>query len=308
MGKRKGLPINGWVILDKPAGLGSTDAVGAIKRAYNARKAGHGGTLDPFATGILPIALGEATKTVQYAMDGAKCYEMTLRFGTETDTLDPEGTVIAHSDMHPTTEAIQKILPRFMGSIEQTPPVFSAIKIDGKRAYDLARAGQHVDMKPRQVRIDGIEILDRPDAQTVQMRVDCGKGTYLRSLGRDIATALGSVGYLTALRRIKVGPFSLDDAISLEAVEAMGHTPPGSRNLLAIEAALDGIPAMVLSEVEAVRLRNGQTVPLLRKVDLERIAGLKNGDAVVALCGGKAVALAAYARGEIRPMRILNQS
>ena len=308
MGKRKGLPIDGWVILDKPAGLGSTDAVGTVKRGLNARKAGHGGTLDPFATGLLPIALGEATKTVQYVMDRAKRYEMTLRFGIETDTLDPEGEVVRTSDVRPETPAIEAALAQFIGDIEQVPPAFSALKIDGKRAYDLARAGQQVEMKPRQVHISGIELLERPDEDTVRLAVACGKGTYIRSLGRDLAEALGSVGSLTALRRTRVGPFTEDHAISLDALEGMGHTPADSRGLLAIEAALDGIPAMALSEVEAVRLRNGQPVPLLRKVDLERIADLRDGDEVVAICGDKAVALATYARGEIRPVRVLNQA
>ena len=308
MGKRKGLPINGWIILDKPADMGSTDAVGAAKRGLNARKAGHGGTLDPFATGLLPIALGEATKTVQYVMDGAKRYEMTLRFGIETDTLDPEGEEVRTSEVRPTTEEIEAALPAFIGEIEQVPPAFSALKINGKRAYDLARAGEQVEMKARTVRIDGIELLERPDADHVRLAVDCGKGTYIRSLGRDLAEKLGTVGYLTALRRTRVGPFTEEHAISLEAVEGMGHTPADSRGLLAIETALDGIPAMSLTEAEAVRLRNGQPVSLFRKVDLERIAGLQDGDEVVALCDNVAVALAVYARGEIRPVRVLNQS
>lgn len=307
MGKKKGNPINGWVILDKPVDMGSTDAVAAVKRALNARKAGHGGTLDPFATGLLPIALGEATKTVQYVMDGSKRYEMTLKFGVETDTLDPEGQMVCQSDVRPTTPEIEAALSAFIGVIEQVPPAFSALKIDGKRAYDLARAGENVEMKPRRVEIDGIEVLDRPDRDHVRLAVACGKGTYIRSLGRDLAKTLGTVGSLTALRRTRVGPFTLQDAISLEAVEAMRHIPSDLRGLLAVEAALDGIPAMVLSEAEAVRLRNGQPVPLLRKVDLERIASLRDGDELVAMCNEKAIALATYGRGEIRPIRVLNQ-
>ena len=305
--RKKGLPVHGWIVLDKAAGMGSTDAVSAVRRAMNAQKAGHGGTLDPFATGLLPIALGEATKTVQYVMDGEKTYRFTLRFGVETDTLDPEGEVVAQSDVRPDDAAIQAAIPQFVGEIDQIPPAYSALKIDGKRAYDLARAGEAPEMKARRVRIDRLELVDRPDADTAVFEVDCGKGTYIRSLGRDLAQALGTVGYLIALRRTRVGGFRENQAISLEDVAQLGHKPGGSRGFLAIEAALDGIPAMALSEVEAVRLRNGQSVPLLRKVDLERIADLKDGDELIAYCGGIAVALARYGKGEIRPVRVLNQ-
>jgi tRNA pseudouridine55 synthase len=291
--------------------MGSTDAVSAVKRALDAQKAGHGGTLDPFATGLLPIALGEATKTVHYVMDGRKTYHMTLRFGEETTTLDPEGTVVKTSDHRPSDSEIQTALSDFIGNISQTPPAYSAIKINGERAYDLARAGQDVEMKSRIVRIDAIRFLSRPDADHVILEVDCGKGTYIRSLGRDLAQALGTVGSLTALRRLSVGPFTEADAISLDALAHMGHNPPESGGkpygLLAIEAALDGIPAMVLSEVETARLRNGQSVSLFRKVDLARIADLQDGDEAVALCGGIAVALVRYGKGEIRPVRVLNR-
>jgi tRNA pseudouridine55 synthase len=309
--KKRGQPIDGWVILDKPAGMGSTDVVSAVKRALDAQKAGHGGTLDPFATGLLPIALGEATKTVHYVMDGRKTYRMTLRFGEETTTLDPEGSAVATSDHRPSDAEIKAALSDFIGDISQTPPAYSAIKINGERAYDLARAGQDVEMKSRIVRIDAIRFLSRPDADHVILEVDCGKGTYIRSLGRDLAQALGTVGSLTALRRLSVGPFTEADAISLDALAQMGHNPTESGSkpygLLAIEAALDGIPAMVLSEVETARLRNGQSVSLFRKVDLARIADLKDGDEAVALCGGIAVALVRYGKGEIRPVRVLNR-
>lgn len=305
--RKKGLPVHGWIVLDKPEGMGSTDAVAKVRRALNAQKAGHGGTLDPFATGLLPIALGEATKTVQYVMDGAKSYRMTLRFGVETDTLDPEGQTVATAEGRPTDAEIEAALPRFLGEIEQVPPAFSAVKIQGERAYDLARAGDAPEMKPRIVRIDALRLIDRPDADHAVLEADCGKGTYIRSLGRDLARVLGSVGSLTALRRTRVGPFAENRAISLDALDAMGHKPGESRGLLAIEAALDGIPAMALSEVETVRLRNGQPVPLLRKVDLARIADLKDGDECVAFCGEEAVALARYGKGEIRPVRVLNR-
>ncbi|MBO6836535.1 MAG: tRNA pseudouridine(55) synthase TruB [Alphaproteobacteria bacterium] len=305
--RKKGDPIHGWVVLDKPEGMGSTDAVSAVRRTLNAQKAGHGGTLDPFATGLLPIALGEATKTVQYVMDGAKSYRFTLRFGVETDTLDPEGEAIETSEIRPDDAAIQAAIPGFLGEIDQIPPAYSAIKMDGKRAYDRVRAGETVEMQPRRVRIDALRLIGRPDADHAVFDVDCGKGTYIRSLGRDLAKVLGTVGSLTALRRTKVGPFAENQAISLDALAQIGHKPGQSRGLLAIEAALDGIPAMVLSEVETVRLRNGQPVPLLRKVDLARIADLKDGDEVVAFCGEEAVALARYGKGEIRPVRVLNR-
>ncbi len=309
--KKRGEKVDGWVILDKPDGMGSTDAVAAVRRSLNAQKAGHGGTLDPFATGLLPIALGEATKTVQYVMDGAKSYRFTVKFGEETSTLDPEGEVVRTSDNRPSADEIASVLPRFLGEIEQVPPAFSALKIQGKRAYDLARAGAAVEPEPRMVRIDALRLIDVPDADLAVLEVDCGKGTYVRSLGRDIAAALGSVGHLIALRRLRVGPFTETHAISLDALGQMGHKPaqsPGDHTgLLAIEAALDGIPAMALNEAETARLRNGQPVSLLRKVDLARIADLKDGDECVATCGGIAVALARYGKGEIRPVRVLNR-
>ncbi|MEQ8440973.1 MAG: tRNA pseudouridine(55) synthase TruB [Alphaproteobacteria bacterium] len=309
--KKRGEKVDGWVILDKPDGMGSTDAVAAVRRSLNAQKAGHGGTLDPFATGLLPIALGEATKTVQYVMDGAKSYRFTVKFGEETSTLDPEGEVVRTSETRPSADEIASVLPRFLGEIEQVPPAFSALKIQGKRAYDLARAGAAVEPEPRMVRIDALRLIDVPDADLAVLEVDCGKGTYVRSLGRDIAVALGSVGHLIALRRLRVGPFTETHAISLDALGQMGHKPaqsPGDHTgLLAIEAALDGIPAMALNEAETARLRNGQPVSLLRKVDLARIADLKDGDECVATCGGIAVALARYGKGEIRPVRVLNR-
>lgn len=305
--RKKGDPVHGWVVLDKPAEMGSTNAVAAVKRTLNAQKAGHGGTLDPFATGLLPIALGEATKTVQYVMDGDKTYRFTLRFGEQTETLDPEGAVIATHEYRPSDAEIEAALPGFIGEIEQIPPKYSAIKLGGQRAYDLARAGEEVEMKPRLVWIDRLELIERPDPDHAVLEVDCGKGTYIRSLGRDLALELGTVGSLTQLRRTAVGPFDESHAISLDALAEIGHKPAQSRGLLAIEAALVGIPAMVLSEAETVRLRNGQSVPLLRKVDLARIADLQDGDEVVAYCGEEAVALARYGKGEIRPVRVLNR-
>ena len=314
MARRKtGLPVHGWAVLDKPQGMGSAAAVGAVRRILNARKAGHGGTLDPFATGLLPIAFGAATKTVRYVMDGAKSYRFTLRFGAETDTLDPEGAIVSTAAGRPSDAEIEAALPGFLGEIEQIPPAFSALRIRGARAYDLARAGAAPAMTPRTVRIDALRLVDRPDADRAVLEAECGKGTYIRALGRDLARKLGTVGFLTTLRRTRVGPFTEKDAISLDALEPMGHKPGDSRRLLALEAALDGIPAMALSEAETARLRNGRPVPLLRRVDVARIAGMKDGagirdgDECVAFCGGAAVALARYANGEIRPVRVLNR-
>ncbi|MCR9221820.1 MAG: tRNA pseudouridine(55) synthase TruB [Alphaproteobacteria bacterium] len=308
--RKKGRPINGWLVLDKPAGLGSTQAVSRARRLYDARKAGHGGTLDPFATGLLPIAFGEATKTVQYVMEGLKTYRFTVRFGVTTDTLDPEGEVTARSDALPDAlpdrAAIKAALSAFTGEIEQIPPAFSAIKIDGARAYDKARAGEAVEIAPRRVFVERLRLIETPDPSRAVLEMRCGKGTYVRALARDLAAALGTVGMVEELRRTAVAGFAESQAISLEALEQLGHNPAAlAERLLPIEAALDGIPAMAVSEAEAVRLRNGQAVSLLRKIDLDRIADLSDDDEVVALHRGRAVALARYARGEIRPVRVL---
>ncbi len=306
--KRKGLPVHGWLIFDKPAGMTSTSAVGLARRLFEAQKAGHGGTLDPFATGILPIAFGEATKTVSYVMDGDKEYRFTIRWGAETDSCDPEGKVVAESDVRPDRAAIEAVLGRFTGSIEQIPPIYSAIKIDGERAYDLARAGEVPEMKPRQVEIFELQLVDCPDQDHAVLDAVCGKGTYVRALARDIARALGTVGHVEQLRRIAVGPFGEDDAISLDGLEELGNKQPDQRQeaLFAVEAALDGIPAVDLTEAEAMRLRNGQAVSFLRKMDLERIGTLAEGDVVLAMADGRPLALSVFERGEMRPVRVLN--
>jgi len=250
--------VDGWVILDKPVGLGSTQAVGKVRRLFGAQKAGHGGTLDPLACGVLPIALGEATKTVPFVMDGAKEYRFTLRFGEARSTEDAEGEVIETSEARPSDAEIRAALPAFTGTIEQVPPAFSALKIDGKRAYDLARAGQAVDLKPRKVVIDRLELLGRPDADHADFVVACGKGTYIRSLGRDLARAVGTVGHLSFLRRTAAGPFREDRAISLSKLEALGHNSRLLGALAPVATALDDIPALALTEAQAIRLRQGQ--------------------------------------------------
>ena len=263
-GKRPKQKVDGWVVLDKPLGMGSTTAVGRVRWLFAAAKAGHGGTLDPLATGVLPIALGEATKTVPFVMDGRKEYRFTLRFGEARTTEDAEGEVTATSDVRPSDEAIRAVLGRFMGDIEQMPPAFSALKIGGERAYDLARRGEQPDLKPRRVSIDRLEPTGRPDRDHADFVVACGKGTYIRSLGRDLALALGTVGHLSALRRTAAGPFREEAAISLPKLEALGHIPPLLGALAPVATALDDIPALALTETQANRLRQGQPVLLTR--------------------------------------------
>ncbi len=308
--KRKGQPIHGWLVLDKPEGLTSTQALGKVRRFLNAEKAGHGGTLDPIATGILPIALGEATKTVSYAMDGAKTYRFTVRWGLRTATDDREGEVIDRSDVRPDADAIRAALPAFLGDIEQVPPQYCALKVDGERAYDIAREGDVVDLAARAVRIDRFELVEIPDADHAVFEVDCGKGTYVRSLARDIAEDLGTVGHVTVLRRLRVGRFTLDTAISLDELAAMEQGAAVERLLLPIETALDDIPALALTEAEAHRLRHGQAVALLTRQDLERLTAIKDSvgedGIVVALFAGKPVALARVEGAEVRPVRVIN--
>ncbi|MBF5095053.1 tRNA pseudouridine(55) synthase TruB [Azospirillum sp. INR13] len=308
--KRKGTPIHGWVVLDKPEGMTSTQALSKVRRLLNAEKAGHGGTLDPLATGILPIALGEATKTVSYAMDGAKTYRFSIRWGERTTTDDREGAVIDRSDHRPTTEAIRAALPAFLGEIQQVPPQFCAIKIDGERAYDIAREGDAVDLAARTVRIDRFELVEEPDTDHAVFEVDCGKGTYVRSLARDLAEALGTVGHVGLLRRLRVGSFTLDRAISLDELAAMEQGAAVERLLLPIETALDDIPALALTEAEAHRLRHGQTVALLTRQDRDRLMAVQGADGgdgtVIALFGGTPVALARVEGAEVRPVRVLN--
>ncbi|WP_183417489.1 MULTISPECIES: tRNA pseudouridine(55) synthase TruB [Limibacillus] len=306
--KRKGDPVNGWLVLDKPLALTSTQAVSRIKRLFNAQKAGHGGTLDPLATGILPIALGEATKTVPYAMECGKRYRFKLRWGQATTSDDTEGSVTQESDNRPTKAEIEALLPRFLGEIEQTPPRFSAIKVAGERAYDLAREGEVFELKARRVEIFELSLVAMPDADHAVFEVACGKGTYMRALARDIGLAAGTFAHVTELRRLAVGSFTEERAISLDSLEAMGHSPAAFEQLLPIETALDDIPALALSEGEALSLRRGQPVSLLSRLHRERIASLEldEGEVVCALAGGKPVALARYEAGALSPVRVLN--
>jgi len=254
--------INGWIVLDKPVGLGSTQAVGAVKRALREAgepktKVGHGGTLDPLASGVLPIALGEATKLAGRMLDATKAYDFTIRFGEETDTLDLEGKIIATSDVRPTRGDIQAILPRFTGSIRQTPPAFSALKVDGKRAYDLARAGEEVALKQRDVTIHALSLVATGDEEAT-LSATVSKGTYIRSLARDIALALNTVGHVTMLRRTKAGPFTLERAISLDFLRDAAKARALTRTVLPLEAGLDDIPGLPVTPEQAQLLRHGQ--------------------------------------------------
>jgi len=309
--KRRGRPVHGWLVVDKPQGMTSTQVLGKVRWLVGAEKAGHGGTLDPIATGVLPIAFGEATKTVGYAMDGTKVYRFLARWGEERSTDDRAGEITATSDVRPSDAEIEAALPGFTGEIDQVPPQYSAIKIDGERAYDLARAGETIEFEHRTVRVDRLTLLARPDADHAEFEVVCGKGTYMRSLARDIGRALGCFGHVEELRRLAVGRFTLERAISLDELAALGQGAALEDHLLPIETALDDIPALALTEAEAHRMRQGQAVALLRRQDLERLEELieacGDGDAVVlATSGGRPVALARLEGAELRPVRVLN--
>ena len=306
--RKKGDPVHGWLVLDKPVGMTSTQALSRVKRLFNAQKAGHGGTLDPLASGILPIAFGEATKTVAYAMEGAKRYRFTLRWGQATETDDREGGVTAESDERPDEAAIKAFLPEFIGEIEQTPPRYSAVKLQGERAYDLAREGVSFELKTRKVEVYDLALVARPDADHAEFELHCGKGVYVRSLARDLGERLGCHAHVTALRRTAVGAFTEATSISLDSLEALGHSPAAFEHLLPIETALDDIPALALSEAEAFSLKRGQSVSLLSRLNLERVTALdlEVGDVVCAMAQGKPVALARYEGGSLSPVRVLN--
>ncbi len=297
--------VHGWIVLDKPVGMTSTHAVAVIKHLYAAKRAGHAGTLDPLASGCLPIALGEATKTVPFVVDGRKTYLFSIRWGEERDTDDAEGRVVATSQLRPDAVAIRALLPRFTGAIEQVPPRFSAIKIDGERAYDLARDGETVELAPRTVAIHRLELVEMPDPDHAVLAAECGKGTYIRSLARDLGRALGALGHVSALRRSRVGPFGEGDMIPLERTEALCHRAAAGEGhladtLLPIETALDDIPALAVSPADAARLARGQAV-LLRGRDASIFRGM-----VQVASSGQLLAIAEVERGEILPRRVFN--
>ncbi|MFD0988081.1 tRNA pseudouridine(55) synthase TruB [Methyloligella solikamskensis] len=302
--RRKGFPVHGWLVLDKPVGMTSSQAVGKLRYLFNAQKAGHAGTLDPLATGILPIGFGEATKTMPYVVDGTKVYRFTICFGAETETDDAEGAIGETSDVRPDAAAIEAALPRFTGEIEQIPPRYSALKVDGARAYDLAREGSDFELAARKVTIDRLELVEMPDSDHAVLEAQCGKGTYIRSLARDVARHLGSRGHVSALRRTRVGPFTESAAISLAKLEELGHSAAGRDALLGqlepLETALDDIPALAISGDDAARLRRGQPV-LIRGRDAPIIEG-----PAYATSRGRLVAVGEVDRGEMRPTRVFN--
>ncbi len=304
--KNSGVPIHGWISLDKPRGVTSAVAVARVKRALNAAKVGHGGTLDPLATGILPIALGEATKTVSFAMDGAKSYTFEVTWGAATATDDSEGAVIATSDKRPTTEEIVAALPAFIGAIQQVPPVYSAIKVDGERAYAKARRDEEVVLAARTVQVTDFRLTGMADADHARFAVDCGKGTYIRALVRDLAQAIGTVGHISELRRTRCGPFSEKTAISLDNLEALGHNAAQSAHLLPVATVLDDIPALALTAEEARRVSLGQSIALWPVAKRSPLTGLTPGMAVQAKCGDKLIAVAEVGDGMVRPVRVMN--
>lgn len=291
---------SGWVVLDKPSGLGSTQAVAALKRnlresGHGKVKVGHGGTLDPLATGVLPLAVGEATKLAGRMLDASKVYVFSLIYGTETDTLDGEGDPVAHSDVRPSPQDVMAVLPRFTGAMAQLPPAFSALKLGGVRAYDLARAGKEVALAPRDITIHTLELV-AADAQQATLRAHVSKGTYIRSLARDLAHALGTRGHVGLLRREKAGPFRLDQAISLDKLNEIGKGAPLEQIFLPVEAGLDDIPALDLNPEQARATRQGRV-----------LSGLPHDDGLYwARASGVLVALIQLTAGTVRIVRGFN--
>jgi len=308
MGRRKkGEIVNGWVCLDKPFGMGSTEAVSKVRRLFDAQKAGHAGTLDPLASGILPVALGEATKTVPFMMEAQKVYRFTLNWGISTDSLDREGEITGRSDVRPDVEAVRAALPSFTGEIDQVPPQFSAIKVDGQRAYDLAREGTDFELASRRVMIHEATVSDAPDADHVELTIRTGKGVYVRSLARDLAAVLGAEGHVSALRRERVGPFSTENAVTLDFLTDLVHRDAASEGLLPVETALDDIPELAVTDQDAFSLRQGRPIVLLPR-QVETLKGrLRDGSRTVSAFQGQTlVALGQLRAGRLEPDRVFN--
>ena len=297
--KRKGRDISGWLVVDKPAGMTSTAVVSKVRWALDARKAGHAGTLDPDATGVLAIALGEATKTVPYITDAMKAYEFTIRLGQATNTDDAEGEVIAESDVRPGEEAIKQALGQFIGDIDQVPPQFSAVKIDGERAYKRARDGETMEIAARPLFVESLILTDVPDPDHVTLEMVCGKGGYVRSIARDLGEALGCHAHVRRLRRIWSGPFDAEDGLTMDRIEALAQTPELDEHILPLEVALADLPEVTATAEGAQRLRNGNPgMVIARDVDY--------GEECWASFDGKAVAIGRYKSGELHPSRVLN--
>jgi tRNA pseudouridine55 synthase len=304
--KLRGLPLDGWLVVDKPAGLTSTDVVNRVRRWFDAQKAGHGGTLDPLATGLLPVAFGAATKTVPYVMDGTKIYRFTLRLGEARDSDDADGKVTGSSEARPTDDQLRAALPALCGDIMQVPPAFSAIKVAGERAYDLARSGAPPVLEARPARVDRFELIERPDADHAVFEVQSGKGVYMRSLARDLALACGTLGHVAALRRLRVGPFAEAQAIPLDKLVRAEDTPPTSPDLLLpVATALADIPALALTEAEAFGLGHGQAISLVTLMGRIPQAANPDGGLARAMAGGRVIGLCRLHDGWLKPERLL---
>jgi len=305
--RKKGDAVSGWICLDKPYDLTSTHAVSRVRRLFNAQKAGHAGTLDPLATGILPIALGEATKTVPFLVDSDKTYRFSIEWGRNTTTLDREGETTGESDVRPERAAIEAALPAFVGEISQVPPAYSAIKVDGERAYDLARAGETVELKARLVTIHAARLMEVPDPDHAEIEIDCGKGTYVRAVVRDLALALGACGHVSALRRTRVGPFTEDRAITLENLEELSHKAGCLEALLPVETALDDIPELAVTAEDAFRLKQGRPIVLVpRQVEALKARLAPGSRTVSAMAEGVMVALCEMRAGRLEPSRVFH--
>ena len=296
--RRKGRDISGWVIVDKPAGWGSTDVVNKLRWAFRAQKAGHAGTLDPAATGLLAVALGEATKVIPYVADDLKAYDFTLRWGQATTTDDAEGEVIETCAHRPDAAAIRAALPAFEGDIDQVPPAFSAVRVGGQRAYDLARDGRAVELQPRPLHVDSLTLLEMPDADHARLELVCGKGGYVRAIARDLGRALGTCAHVTALRRTWSGPFDLDGAVSLDRVEELARTDAIDALLRPLEDGLAELPRVILAEDGARRVLNGNPGRVVAAADVEY------GETAWGAHKGRAVAIGSYRGGELHPVRV----
>jgi tRNA pseudouridine55 synthase len=307
--RKRGNPVHGWVCLDKPLEMGSTEAVTRVRRLFDAQKAGHAGTLDPLATGILPIALGEATKTVPFMMEAQKVYRFSIEWGVSTDSVDREGEIVARSDVRPAPEAAAGALKAFVGEIDQVPPQFSAIRVDGRRAYDLAREGEAFELPSRKVVIHEAAVTAAPDADHLEVTIRTGKGVYVRSLARDLAAALGAEGHVCALRRERVGPFSTENAVTLDFLTDLVHRDAASEGLLPVSTALDDIPELAVTDQDAFSLRQGRPIVLIpRQVDM-LLSRLRDGSRTVSVFQGQTlVALGQLRAGRLEPDRVFNLS
>ncbi|MFO1176476.1 MAG: tRNA pseudouridine(55) synthase TruB [Paracoccaceae bacterium] len=298
MGRKKGRDISGWLVVDKPAGITSTAVAAKVRWAFDAKKAGHAGTLDPAATGVLAVALGEATKTVAHVTDALKCYRFAVRLGAATTTDDAEGEVIARSDLRPDDDTVRAALAGFRGDIMQVPPQFSAVKVDGARAYDLAREGEQLDLVARELWVESLDLIDRPDRDTLLLEMVCGKGGYVRAIARDLGRALGCLGHVLWLRREWSGPFTAKNGVSMEQIQALARTEALEALLLPLEVGLAGLTEVRASAEGAARLKNGNPGQVLTGADF--------GEEVWVSYQGRPVAIGSYRGGEVHPGRVFN--